>query len=73
MVKITPLHLTNSCKENSIETTGGYNYFTPYKSAETALKKVGFDVLVFIPSLDEDESRITCGNAILSDHCTKIK
>ena len=65
MVKITPLHLTDSCKENNIETTGGYNYFTPYKPAEQALKAVGFDVLVFIPSQDEDESRITCGNAIL--------
>jgi len=68
MVKITPLHLTNNCKENSIETTGGYNYFTPYKKAEESLKKYGFDVLVFIPSIEEDESRITCGNAILSDY-----
>lgn len=66
MVKITPLHFTNSCKDNHISTTGGYEYFTPYKPAEEALKKVGFDVLVFIPSKDEDEGRITCGNAILS-------
>ena len=68
MVKITPLHLTKSCIDNKIETTGGYDYFTPYKSAEQALKNVGFDVLVFIPSLDEDESRITCGNAILAQN-----
>ena len=67
MVKVTPLHLTNSCKDNNIKTTGGYDYFTPYKPAEQALKDVGFDVLVFVPSLDEDKSRITCGNAILSD------
>ena len=66
MVKITPLHITNSCIENHIETTGGYDYFTPYKPAEDALKKVGFDVSVFVPSLDEDMGRITCGNAILS-------
>lgn len=66
MVKITPLHLTDSCKENNIETTGGYDYFTPYEPAEKALKEVGFDVLVFIPSEDEDKGRITCGNAILS-------
>ena len=26
----------------------------------------GFDVIVFIPSKEEDESRITCGNAILA-------
>jgi len=66
MVKITPLHITNSCKENKIETTGGYECFTPYKPAEESLKKAGFDVLVFIPSEDEDLGRITCGNAILS-------
>ena len=73
MVKITPLHLTNSCKENHIETTGGYDYFTPYKPAEEALKKVGFDVLVFIPSIDEDEGRITCVNAILSGTMPNVK
>lgn len=73
MVKITPLHDTNSCKDNNIITTGGYNYFTPYKKAETDLKNVGFDVLVFIPSIEEDESRITCGNAILSGTMPFIK
>ena len=66
MVKITPLHKTDSCIENDIKTTHGYEYFTPYKNTETELKKVGFDVLVFIPSYDEDMGRITCGNAILS-------
>jgi len=66
LVKITPLHVTNSCVENDIKTTGGYDYFTPYKPSEEALKEAGFDVLVFIPSRDEDEGLITCGNAILS-------
>ena len=66
MVKITPLHKTNSCMENDIKTTDGYEYFTPYKNTEAELKRVGFDVLVFIPSYDEDLGRITCGNAILS-------
>ena len=66
MVKITPLHCTNSCLENDIKTTGGYEYFTPYKPAEEALKAAGFDVLVFVPSYDEDGGLITCGNAILS-------
>jgi 23S rRNA (adenine2503-C2)-methyltransferase len=33
---------------------------------EEALKNEGFDVIVFIPSKEEDESRITCGNAILA-------
>jgi 23S rRNA (adenine2503-C2)-methyltransferase len=67
MCKITPMHITTACKTNSIETTGGYDQFTPYKQTEKALKDQGFDVIVFIPSIEEDLSRITCGNAILSD------
>lgn len=66
MVKITPLHMTHSCEENDIKTSGGYTSFVPYQKAEEDLIKAGFDVLVFIPSTDEDGGRITCGNAILS-------
>lgn len=66
MVKITPIHETKSCNDNGIKTTDGYDYFTPYKKVEQDLKDAGFDVLVFIPSKDEDEGLITCGNAILS-------
>jgi 23S rRNA (adenine2503-C2)-methyltransferase len=35
------------------------------------LKQAGYDVIVFIPSKEEDESRITCGNAILSSKITR--
>lgn len=73
MVKITPLHATNSCCDNDIKTTDGYQYFTPYKPAEDALKKEGFDVLIFIPSNDEDGGRITCGNAILSGSMPNVE
>ena len=67
MVKITPMHLTDSCIKNNIKTTGGYEYFTPYKQIERELIEAGFDDIVFIPSFDEDESKITCGNAILAE------
>lgn len=66
MCKLTPLHKTNSCSENHIQTTGGYDTFTPYKDIEDRLKRHGFDVIVFVPSYDEDNSLITCGNAVLS-------
>jgi 23S rRNA (adenine2503-C2)-methyltransferase len=66
MVKITPLHVTDTSTENNIVTTGGYSEFTPYKAVEEELIQEGFDVLVFVPSLEEDQGRITCGNAILS-------
>lgn len=66
MCKITPLHRTASCEQNHIATTDGYELFTPYKAVEEDLKAHGFDVIVFVPSYDEDNSLITCGNAILS-------
>lgn len=66
MVKITPLHKTDACENYGLQTTGGYDYFTPYKGKEEALIKAGFDVIVFVPSYDEDNGLITCGNAILS-------
>ena len=73
MVKITPLHKTKSCDDNGIITTNGYEAFTPYQKAETELKNAGFDVIVFVPSYDEDLGLITCGNAILSGSIPKVK
>jgi len=73
MVKITPLHKTLSCEQNDIKTTNGYVSYTPYKDVENNLKNAGFDVLVFIPSYDEDLGRITCGNVILSGSLPECK
>lgn len=67
MCKITPIHETKACKDNNISTKDGYSSYAPYREVENNLKASGFDVLVFIPSKEEDESRITCGNVILSD------
>ena len=65
MCKITPIHNNNACKDNDIQTIGGYTSYLPYKAPEEELKKYGFDVLVFIPSFDEENGLVTCGNAIL--------
>jgi 23S rRNA (adenine2503-C2)-methyltransferase len=75
MCKITSIHETFTSKENGITTSGGYEHYYPYKKAEDSLKSAGFDVLVFIPSKDEDEdeSRITCRNVILSNKQMKLK
>jgi 23S rRNA (adenine2503-C2)-methyltransferase len=67
LIKITPMHETTACTKNNLHTTDGYTSYYSYKEIENELKKEGFEVIVFIPSKDEDESRITCGNAILSD------
>ncbi len=65
--KLTPMHKTKACSHFGIKTDGEYTEYFPYAKHEEELKKAGFDVLVFIASKEEDESRITCGNAILSD------
>jgi 23S rRNA (adenine2503-C2)-methyltransferase len=66
IVKLTPMHKTHRALENEIKTIGDYTTMYPYIHHEEALKKAGFDVLVFIASEYEDLGRITCGNAILS-------
>lgn len=65
MCKITPIHNNTACRENGIETVGGYDSFAPYARAESDLKEFGFDVLVFVPSIDEEDGLVTCGNLIL--------
>lgn len=66
LIKITPMHATDSCKDKDLLTYDGYDFYYPYQKAEKELKSAGYDVIVFVPSKEEDESKITCGNAILS-------
>lgn len=65
MCKITPIHNNTACTTNGIKTIGGYDSFQPYRQPESDLKAAGFDVLVFVPSLDEEDGLVTCGNVIL--------
>lgn len=64
--KLTPMHKTHTAMENGIKTEGDYTTHYPYLHHAEALRKVGFDVLTFIASHEEDAGRVTCGNAILS-------
>lgn len=72
MVKITPIHNNSACEAHNIRTVEGYHSFTPYKEAEESFKSAGFDVLVFIPSQDEEDGIITCGNAILGGSVLQV-
>ena len=66
IVKITPIHETVTANNNNISTPGGYETYNAYKRFERPLLDRGWDVIVFVPSKEEDEDRITCGNALLS-------
>lgn len=66
IVKITPIHETNEANANGINTPQGYYKYDVYRQFEQPLIEEGWEVIVFIPSKEEDEDRITCGNALLS-------
>jgi 23S rRNA (adenine2503-C2)-methyltransferase len=67
IVKITPIHETTEAVKNGIQTEGGYENYNVYRRFEQPLLREGWEVIVFIPSKEEDEDRITCGNALLSE------
>lgn len=66
IVKITPIHETNSAIENGFEVSG-YADYDVYRQFEQPLLEEGWDVIVFVPSKEEDSDRITCGNALISE------
>jgi len=73
MVKLTPIHNCNACVENNIKTTGGYDSYYPYAMKEQSLVNACFDTLVFVPSMDEENGLVTCGNAVLGGCELKTK
>lgn len=65
IVKITPIHETNSAIENGFEVSG-YSDYDVYRKFEMPLLNEGWDVIVFVLSKEKDSDRITCGNALIS-------
>lgn len=73
MVKITPIHNNTACTQNGIKTVGGYETYEAYREVEHGLISAGFDVLVFVPSMDEEDGLVTCGNVILGGSIMKAE
>lgn len=67
IVKITPIHETNSAITNGFDVTTSYTDYDVYRKFEQPLVADGWDVIVFVPSKEEDSDRITCGNALISN------
>lgn len=66
IVKITPIHETKSAIENKFDVGDTYTDYNVYRQFEEPLLAEGWQVIVFVPSLEEDSDRITCGNALIS-------
>lgn len=63
IVKITPIHATEEAIKNDFATKFDFDV---YEKFEKPLVDAGWDVIVFIPSFEEDNDRITCGNSLIA-------
>ena len=63
IVKMTPIHETVEAVDEGYEIVHDFNV---YEQFEQPLVNDGWDVIVFVPSKEEDEDRITCGNSLIA-------
>ena len=63
IVKITPIHETVEAVNEGYEIVTDFDV---YEKFEQPLVKDGWDVIVFVPSKEEDTDRITCGNSLIA-------
>lgn len=63
IIKITPIHETKEAVNNHYEIVKNFDV---YEKFEQPLVKDGWDVIVFVPSAEEDADRITCGNSLIA-------
>lgn len=63
IVKITPIHETHEAVSQGYEIIRDFDV---YERFEKPLVKAGWQVIVFVPSEEEDADRITCGNSLIA-------
>lgn len=63
IVKITPIHETVEAVDEGYEIVKNFDV---YEKFEQPLVDDGWDVIVFVPSREEDADRITCGNSLIA-------
>lgn len=63
IVKITPIHETVEAVSEGYEIVTDFDV---YEKFEQPLVDRGWGIIVFVPSKEEDEDRITCGNSLIA-------
>lgn len=69
-VKNTDVDLTDKwvATISTQDVTTSYTDYDVYREFEQPLVAEGWDVIVFVPSKEEDSDRITCGNALIANN-----
>lgn len=73
LIKLTPMHVTDSSQRAGYETEGDYTAVEPYEKIAENIKAHGYDVIIFIASREEDFGFITCGNVALAVREGRVK
>lgn len=72
LIKMTPIHQTFNALDNGFNVTTEYESFEIFEKFEKEFTKLGWDVMSFLDSLEEDDDALTCGNLLLSNITEKI-
>ncbi len=72
LIKMTPIHQTFNALDNGFNVTTEYQSFEVFESFEKEFIKLGWDVMAFLDSHEEDDDALTCGNLLLSHITEKI-
>lgn len=71
-IKITPIHKTFNAVDNGFKITSEYDDFEVFKSFEQSFLNLGWDVITYLDSKEEDSDALTCGNLLLSNVTDKL-
>ena len=72
LIKMTPMHQTFNAIDNGFTVTTEYTSYDVFETFEKEFTKLGWDVMVYLDSLEDDDEALTCGNLILSNITEKL-
>lgn len=72
LITLTPIHQTFNAIDNGFTVTTEYNSFEVFERFEKEFTALGWDVMTFLDSREEDDDALTCGNLLLSNITEKI-
>ncbi len=73
LIKLTPLHKTFNAIDNGFKVTTEYTSFEVFERFEKEFTALGWDVMSFMETNEEDDDALTSGNLLLSNITDKIR